>query len=172
MTVLAADTAAGAPMVPAKTSFAHAGLLLSLLVPDDWDVEQLGPNQIRFYARPVAELDDYRPTMGFVAGEPDGTGPSWFEDFVASSRTRLAEAAGFELLGTRRWTNSSLAEVAVTTYASTPRPGLAFTQLQALIAADADRLYVVNAATRRERAAQDLPVFEDVLQDLRVLPPR
>lgn len=160
-------------MAAPKASFAHAGLLLSLLVPEDWDLEQVAPNQVRFYAPPVADLDDYRPTMSFTVGEPEGTGSAWFDEFVVRARKQLETGyEGFRLLGTERYTNSSLADVAVTTYQWTPQEDLTFSQLQALIAVDASRMYLVNAATRTEVADQYLPVFDEVMRDLRILPPR
>lgn len=160
-------------MATNQASFAHPGLLLSLLVPDDWAAEQVAPNQLRFYAPAVAELDDYQPTMSFTVGEPEGTGTAWFDEFVARSRNQLESGyEGFRLLGEDRFTNSSLADVAVTTYEWTPQPGMTFAQLQALIAVDASRMYLVNAATRVELADRYLPVFDQVLRDLRILPPR
>lgn len=173
MTTATTDHVAGAPMATSKASFAHAGLLLSLLVPDDWGVEQVAPNQIRFHAPPIAELDDYSPTMSFTVGEPEGTGAAWFEEFVTRARKQLETGyEGFELLGTDRFTNSSLADVAVTTYRWSPSQDQTFSQLQALIAVDASRMYLVNAAALEPVAARYLPVFEQVLADLRILPPR
>jgi hypothetical protein len=160
-------------MATNQASFAHPELMLSLLVPDDWAVEQVAPNQIRFYAPAVPDLDDYQPTMSFTLGEPEGTGAAWFEEFVTRARNQLeAGYEGFRLLGTDLYTNSSFADVAVTTYEWEPQPGMAFAQLQALLAVDATRMYLVNAATRVELADRYLPVFEQVLRDLRVLPPR
>jgi len=160
-------------MAASLASFAHAGLLLSLLVPDDWEVDQVAPNQIRFFAPAVADLDDYRPTMSFTMGEPEGVGADWFEEFLTRSRNQLeAGYEGFRLLDTDRYLDSSFADVAVTVYAWTPEPELDFTQLQALVRVDASRMYLVNAATRSPRADVDLPVFTQVLRDLRVLPHR
>jgi hypothetical protein len=153
-------------------SFAHEGLMLSLLVPDGWEAEEVAPNQVRFFGPEQSDLDDYRPTMSFTVGEPEGTGAEWFDGFCAAARERLEAYEGFRLLRHERFPLSSLVPVDATWYEWSPEPELTFAQVQALIAVDASRMYLVNAATRAPASDRFLPVFDQVLHSLRVLPPR
>lgn len=154
-------------------SFAHQGLLVSLLVPDDWEVEEVSPVQVRFYGPEQPELDGYRPTWSIVKGEPEGVGDAWFDEFSVRSLRQLETTyEGFELLRTERFTLSSLAPVNATWYRWAPEPGLSSSQVQALIPVDAYTMYLVNAATRTPIADAWLPLFDQVLHSLRILPPR
>lgn len=153
-------------------SFAHETLLLSLQVPDDWTAEEVAENQVRFFGPEQSDLDDYRPTMSFTVGEPEGTGTEWFDAFCAAARERLETYDGFRLLRHERFTLSSLTSVDATWYEWSPEPDMTFHQLQALIPVDASRMYMVNAATLAPAADRFLPVFDEVLHSLRVLPTR
>ena len=154
-------------------SFAHEGLLLSVLVPDDWEAEELAPNQVRFYGPEHADLDDYRPTMSFTVGEPEGFGDDWFDAFCAAAREKLEGYEDFRLLRHERFTLSSLCPVDATWYEWTAREeGLTFQQVQALVPYDASRMYLVNAACLKPIADQYLPVFDEVLKSMRILPTR
>lgn len=151
-------------------SFDHAGLQLSVLVPADWEAEELADNKVRFFAPPEPTLDDYRPTMSFIHGQPEGFGDDWFARFAKQSVERLAGTyEGFELIGTEQYMLSSLAPVHVTRYRWEPEPGMDFSQIQALVPVDAFRMYLVNAATRHPLEQRDLPVFEAVVRSMRVL---
>lgn len=163
----------GAPMSSSLASFAHESLLLSLLVPDDWDAEELAPNQVRFFGPEQPDLDDYRPTMSFTVGEPEGFGDEWFDEFCAQARERLEGYEDFRLLRHERFTLSSLCPVDATWYEWTaPEEGLTFQQVQALVPYDMSRMYLINAATLAPIADRWLPIFDRVLHDMRVLPAR
>lgn len=152
-------------------SFAHDTLLVSLIVPDDWDVEQVAPQQIRFFGPEHQELDGYRPTFSITMGEPEGFGDEWFDAFCEASLQQLRDNyEGFELLRTERTTLSSLAPMNEVWYAWQPEDELRFAQVQALVPVDAFRMYLINAATMRELEDTYLPVFEQVLHSLRILP--
>lgn len=159
-------------MTADRASFAHRGLAVSLLVPDDWEVEETSPAQVRFYGPAHPELDDYRPTWSIARGEPEGVGESWFEEFCTRARRQLETTyEGFTLLRTERYTLSSLVPVNATWYEWQPQPEARFAQLQALIPVDAYTMYLVNAATLADLADEQLPLFDEVLRSLRILPP-
>jgi hypothetical protein len=154
----------------ALASFAHEGLGLSLLVPDDWEAEELAPNQVRFFGPVQPDLDDYRPTMSFTVGEPEGFGDDWFDAFCADALDRLRTSyEGFELIDTERSTLSSLAPLHAIWYRWQPEPALRFAQVQALVAVDATRMYLVNGATLVQREDAFLPRFAAVLGSIRIL---
>jgi hypothetical protein len=154
-------------------SFAHAQLLVSVLVPDDWALQEVAANQVRFFAPEEPDLDDYQPTLSITMGEPDGTGPAWFDGFCEAALQRLRSAAtGFELLRTERTELSSLVPMHAIWYRWASDVGLDFSQVQAYIPVDASRMYLINAATQRPLEARDLPVFDEILASIRILPPR
>lgn len=156
----------------ATASFAHEGLLLSLRVPDDWEAEELAPNQVRFHGPALPELGGHRPTMSFTVGEPEGFGDAWFDSFCADARQRLEGYEGFRLLRHERFTLSSLVPVDATWYEWAPDLPTRMSQVQALVPVDARRMYLINGATPAPAADRFLPVFDEVLHDLRVLTPR
>lgn len=154
-------------------SFAHEGLGLSLLVPASWEAEEVAANHVRFLGPPQTDLDDYRPTLSVTVGEPEGFGDAWFEAFCTAALDRLRTSyEGFELIDTERYTLSSLAPVNATWYRWQPEPELRFAQVQALVAVDATRMYLVNGATLVQREETFLPIFDQVLHSMRILPRR
>lgn len=153
-------------------SFAHEGLLLSLVVPADWEAEESAPNQVRFYAPAQPDLGGHRPTMSFSVGEPEGTGQAWFDGFCADAGERLEGHVGYRLLRRDRFTLSSLVSVEATWYEWSPAPNTTVTQLQALVPVNASRMYTIHAAVPACASDRLLPAFEEVLRSLRVLPPR
>lgn len=159
-------------MAPPLASFAHEGLLLSLLVPDDWEAEEVAPNQVRFFGPEQSDLDDYQPTMSFTVGEPEGAGPEWFDGFCAAARGRLETYEGFRLLRHERFQLSSLVPVDATWYEWSPDDDMTFAQVQALVPVNASRMYLINGATLAPIADSFLPAFDQVLHSMRVLPPR
>lgn len=153
-------------------SFTHDGLAASILVPDDWEAEEVNAQTVRFYAPELTDHDGHRPTMSFAHGEPDGFGEEWFDLFCTAARERLEAYEGFHLLRHERYTLSSLVPVDATWYEWSPEPGTTFAQVQALVPVDANRMYLVNAATPAGAADRMLPLFDQVLRSLRVLPVR
>lgn len=154
-------------------SFAHEGVLVSALLPEGWEVTELAPNQVRFFGPRHPEHDDYQPTFSITLGQPEGFGDEWFDQLCADSLERLrSNYEGFELRDTERFALSSLVDVNAVWFEWQPEPGLAFAQVQALAAVDAFRLYLINAATLLPLADTYLPVFDRILHDLRLLPPR
>lgn len=160
-------------MSTATASFAHEGLGLSLLVPEDWEAEELADNQVRFFGPEHADLDGYRSTLSIVVGEPDGFGDAWFDSFCGQALETLRENyEGFELRNVERYQLSSLAPVNAIWYSWEPEPGTRSSQVQALILVDALRMYLINAATREPIADSTLPRFDEVIRSIRVLPRR
>ncbi|TVR91438.1 MAG: hypothetical protein EA428_05805 [Spirochaetaceae bacterium] len=155
------------------TSFAHEGALISALVPDGWEAVEPAPQQVRFFGPVQTEYDDYRPTFSISLGRPDGFGEEWFDEFADDSLGQLqSEYEGFVLRSTERLSLSSLVEVNAVWYEWEPEPNLAFAQLQALAPVDRFRMYLINAATLRPLADIHLPIFDQILRSLRMLPPR
>jgi len=155
------------------TSFAHEGTLISAIVPDGWEAFEPEAQQIRFFGPPQTEHDDYRPTFSVSLGKPDGFGEAWFDEFADNSLLQLQSGyEGFVLRSTEMLTLSSLVEVSAIWYEWESEPNLAFAQLQAIAPVDRYRMYLINAATLRPLADTHLPIFDQILRSLRILPPR
>lgn len=159
-------------------SFAHGGVRISALVPATWSVSEVAENQVRFYAPAHPEHEQHTPTFSISRGEPatfgmNGYGPDHFQDFCDASLARLEQgSAEFELRGTERFTLSSFVDVHAIWYSCRSDSGIAFAQLQALGLMDRYNLYLINAATVLSLAEVYLPVFDDILRSLRMLPSR
>ena len=154
-------------------SFAHEGARVSALVPASWSVSEVAENHVRFYAPAHPEHDEHSPTFSISRGEPDGFGPGGFQDFCDASRATLEqELAEFELRAVERFTLSSFVDVHAVWYSYRSESGLEFAQLQALGLMDRYNLYLINAATLLALADVYLPVFDDILRSLRMLPSR
>ena len=151
--------------------FAHPTLQVSMLVPDDWTASEVAPNHVRFFGPEHPEADEYRPTFSIAVYRPDGFGDEWFEQFCAASVERLGESYDdFMLRSIDRFPLSSLVDVHATWYDWQAGPDHRSSQLQALIAMDMFRFYLINAATRTELAERYLPVFDAMLRSIRLLP--
>lgn len=158
---------------PGFASFAHEGTLISALVPDGWEAFEQHPQQVRFFGPTQIEHNDYRPTFSIALGKPEGFGAEWFDEFADQSLVQLqSEYQGFVLRSTERLTLSSLVEVNAVWYEWEPQPDVAFAQLQAIAPVDRYRMYLINAATLRPLAETHLPIFDQILRSLRMLPPR
>ena len=157
---------------PDWASLANADLLLSLRVPQGWDVH--APDELRFRIfSDTADAGGYHASMGFVLGEPEEPGADWFDAFCRAVPAELANSVEeFDLIDTDRFRLSSGAQV-FTLHARQHATGTAETsQLLAYVWANSYRMYAVDAATLREHEDRDLPVFDQILRSVRVLPPR
>ena len=173
----ATDTAAGADLPDGTgwTSLASADLLISLRVPLGWDGDPVDEHTLRVYRDPADRAPDgtpYRASLGVSRGAPEQLGPEWFEEFCAAVPARLAEASGFELLGTDRFRLSSGAAVFAITARQHAAGAPATSQLLAYAWANSYRMYVFDAATLRPHESRDLPDFQAILGSVRVLPAR
>ena len=152
---------------------AHPLLLLSLLMPDAWTVTDVADHQIRLFGPEHPELDDYRPTLSISMHQPDGFGDEWFDRFCADSVERLRDShEGFSLRSIDRFPLSSLVEVHATWYEWQAAPDHRSSQLQAFIAVDAYRCYLINAAAKVQIADRYLPIFDRIVRSIRILPTR
>jgi hypothetical protein len=153
-------------------SFTHPGLQLSVLLPHGWGSSEEGDHQIRFYGPVCSDHDDYRPTLSFTLGEPEGHGEEWFDRFCRDRLGRLEQSySGFSLISAERLSLSSLAEMDILRYTFEPEPGWPVSQLQALIYADRYRMYLINASTLLPLQDLHMPVFDAIAGSLRILPP-
>lgn len=153
-------------------SYAHEGTQVSIMVPEAWEAREEEQQQVRFFGPPHPEHDDYRPTFSVALGTPEGFGDEWLESFLEGIRTKMASShRDFSIIATDRFPLSSLAEAHVMRYRWEPEPGLAFSQIQALVQVDRYRLYLINGATLEPLADTWIPVFEGMLRSVRVLGP-
>ncbi|MFO7729778.1 MAG: hypothetical protein R6V86_03335 [Spirochaetia bacterium] len=169
----AAETARFILLPETSVGYAHEGLRISALLPEGWSVSELSDKHIRFYGPVHGEYDDYQPTFSISLGEPEGFGEEWFDNFCAASRASLErKMPGFELRSVERFTLSSFVDVHALWYTHESDPGLEFAQLQALCLMDRYHLYLINAATLLPLTDEYLPVFDNILHSLRMLPAR
>ncbi|MDA3948217.1 MAG: hypothetical protein PF508_03240 [Spirochaeta sp.] len=169
----AGETARWILLPETSASYAHEGIRISARVPESWIVSELSDNHVRFFGPPHPEYDEYRSTFSINLGEPEGYGEQWFQDFCDASRVTLEQKlSGFELRSVERFALSSFVNIHAVWYSYETESGLAFTQLQALGLVDRYHMYLINAAALRPLADQYLPVFDDILRSLRMLPAR
>jgi len=169
----AAETARFILLPEQSASFAHEGTGVSAGVPDSWSATELSDSHIRLFGPSRHDHDDYRATFSIQRGEPEGFGEEWFRNFADASRRTLAEnLSEFELRSVERFSLSSFADVDATWYTCISETGIGVAQLQALCLIDRYRMYLINAATLLPLADEDLPVFDEILHSLRMLPPR
>jgi hypothetical protein len=159
------------PASEATVSLAHGGLRISALLPETWELSEVADNHLRFFGSAHPEHDGYRSTFSIKLGEPGGFGAEWFQAFSDASLSNLRkDFPGFELRSIERFTLSSLVDVQAVWYSWESESGHAFTQLQALGLMDRYHLYLINAATLSRLSEKYLPIFDDVLRSLRMLP--
>ena len=157
------------------TSFFHENLMLSIQVPIGWSGHDVpDADQFRILGPAHSEHDDYQSTMSYLRATPEGFGDEWLDEFSRNSVEQLAaDHPGFEMTGQDRFTLSSMAPVAMTTFAwHHSESGLSFAQMQALIMASPFVLYVVNAATLLPLDTTYAPIFNAVLRSTRIMTPR
>lgn len=157
-------------------SLTSLDLRVSLRVPAGWEGQAESEHQVRLFSDAGDEA--YRPTLSIEQGEPEEPGTEWFDWFTLALMEPLSEETpGFELVDSDRFRLSSgIADVYLVAFRRTPEPGAPgevppTSQLQAWVWAGDHRMYVVGASTRREREAEDLATFEQVVRSLRLLPP-
>ena len=152
-------------------SFAHKALAISLLVPEGWTITEPADNQIRFFGPEQPDYNNYQPTWSITAHRPNGFGDQWFTSLGENSlKTLQEEFEEFVLRSTDRFMISSLTEVQAFWYQWQPEPTLAFAQVQAYVSVDRYRLYLINGATLTPLAETYLPIFDNMLKSLRILP--
>jgi hypothetical protein len=153
------------------TSLANADLLLSLRVPLGWDVDVVDELRFRVF-RDTADSGGYRASIGFVLGEPEEPGADWFAAFCRAVPAELASAEAYEPIDMAEFELSSGAKVFAVRARQHAGGAPATSQLLAYVWANSYRMYVVDGATLREHEERDLPLFDQILRSIRVLPPR
>jgi hypothetical protein len=153
-------------------SYAHEDTQISIVVPENWEAQEVEKQHIRFFGPPHPDHNDYRPTFSVSLGKPGGFGDAWLEGFLEETRGNIVSSyREFSMIAVDRFPLSSLVEAHVMSYRWEPEPGLAFTQIQALILVDMFRMYLINGATLEPLADAWMPVFDEMLKSLRVLGP-
>lgn len=156
-----------------RASYAHAGVRISALVPDTWAASEVSDDHVRFFAPAHPDHDEHQSTFSIRLGQPDGFGPEEFPDFCDASLARLQrELLEFELRTVERFTLSSFVDIHAIWYDCRTASGIAVAQLQAFGLMGRYSLYLINAATIRSLSDVYLPLFDDVLRSLRMLPSR
>ena len=157
------------------TSFFHEGLLISIRAPLGWSLEEVeGQPMVRLFGKPQAAFDDYRPTMSYLKGQPEGFGEMWLDEFAARALANLnATYAEFDLLTEERYMLSSMARVVSRTFSwHHLESGMRFHQMQAFVLASPFVMYLVNGATLSPLAGEYLPIFDAILKSTRIMRPR
>lgn len=161
--------------LPPMTSLFHEGLLISIRAPLGWELEEIaGKPMIRLFGKAHPEHDDYRPTMSYMKGQPEGFGEDWLDTFGAAALENLETTYdGFRLLSEERYVSSSFARVLSRTFSwHHQESGMRFHQLQAFMLASPFVMYLVNAATIAPLAEQTMPVFDAILKSTRIMNPQ
>lgn len=143
---------------------------LSILAPDGWGGSDLDDG-FRLWGPPETD-DDYRSSLSFREGSPDGYpgGVDGLELLVDATMAQMSESTeGFEL-GTedRFWLSSGVPAYVRRYEWESAEQGRRFSQLQAFI--DATSLIRVNMATLAQLSDQYVPLFETILRSTRVIP--
>lgn len=154
-----------------RASFAHEGVRISVLLPATWSVTETASQHVRFFGPAHPDHDNYRATFSICLGEPDGFEPEGFQDFCDASITTLERSTPeFEIREITRFALSSFVDMHAVWYTGRRESGLAFAQLQALGLMDRYNLYLINAACLLPLAELYVPLFDDILRSLRMLP--
>lgn len=161
--------------LPKMISYYNAELRVSVLVPDDWTGSQVSPTMFRLFGVPESGLEayfeEYRVSMSFELKELTQTQENWFEALVQQNNTEMGKTynayqlldESFFELGPNRVYQKHYSWVEENT-------GLTLFQLQALIHAGLNDLYIVNAAVVKGLESKYMPVFDAVLESVRIIP--
>jgi hypothetical protein len=160
---------------PKIISYYNAELRVSVLVPEEWTGSQISPNMFRLFGVPESGLEEYfeeyRVSMSFELKELPQSQENWFESLVQQNKNemvktynayRLLDESSFEL-GPNQVYQKHYSWVEENT-------GLTLFQLQALIHAGLNDLYIVNAAVVKGLESKYMPVFDAVLESVRIIP--
>lgn len=157
---------------PAWANVTLSDLLVSLQVPHEWEAE---PDEYAVTLRGPTD-DDYTPTVTLQEGEPEEPGHDWWLAFTEQIVGHLIDSSPqFEFVDQREFRLSSMgAEVyAVTARWESTDPSVPNTaQLQAWIWAGSTRMYQFSGSTAVTHEQRDLPIFDHMLDSIRLLPPR
>jgi hypothetical protein len=150
-------------------SLTSIDLLLTLRAPVGWDIDVV--DELRFrVVRNAADAGGYRASVGFVLGEPEEPGAEWFARFCAALAAEVAGSA--DLIDTAEFVIGGSAKVFAVRTRQPSAGAPATSELFAYAWANSNRMYGVDASTLREHEERDLPVFDQILRSIRVLPPR
>jgi hypothetical protein len=140
-------------------------------VPEDWTGHFVNPGKLQLLGPEQAVYDNYRPSMSYVHGSPEGPDAEWFEQLIDDSGASMGRSYDkFRLLGEERFTLSSQALAYVRHYEWQDEPtGYHFSQMQSLIRCDAESMYLVNAAALLPLAGVFMPIFDAILRSTRII---
>ncbi len=157
--------------LPRMISYFCAELEFSICVPEDWTGQFVNPGKLQLFAPEQTAYDDYRPSMSYVHGSPEGPDEGWFEELINDSRANMSRTYNeFRLIDEERFTLSSQALVYARRYEwRDEATGYRFSQMQALIWCDAQSMYLVNAATLQPLAGTFMPTFDAILRSTRII---
>jgi len=155
-------------------SYWHEPTRISIMAPVGWEVEDIEPTAFRFYSPPDEANDDYRSSISYALHAPEGGTAAWLTEFAAASRDNMAATYnGFRLLNESRVMSSDFADVALRWYEwNDEATGLAFSQVQGLILADPQSIYLADAATLQGTADVYIPIFDSIIASTRIIPRR
>lgn len=156
---------------PKMVSYFNKQIRISILAPETWTGQMVGEVQFRLFGPAEPDFDDYRPTMSYLLGRPEGYGEAWFEQIIKQSGQEMQrDYYEFRLVDERRFSLSSLAPVYVRWFKWRDQDtNLAFSQLQSLILAGRGSLYLINAATLEPLERKYMSVFETILKSTRII---
>jgi hypothetical protein len=162
-------------VTPKLISYYNAELRVSLLVPEDWTAVQISPSMFRLFGVPESGLEEYfeayRVSMSFELKEVSQATSGPLEALVKQNNLdmekeynayHLLDDSFFEL-GPNQCYQKHYNWVEENT-------GLTLFQLQALLRTGLSDLYVVNAAVVKGLEKKYLPVFDNILKSLRIIP--
>ena len=157
--------------LPPMTPFFNKETMLSILAPEEWTGDLVGDRGFRLFAAPEPRLG-YRASMSFERARCQAREVAWLDERASGSDKELrADYQGFELEREDRFHLSCGAAVYARWFGwQAPLPGLRFAQMQALMLDPGRFFYLVNAATLAELAPRMMPVFDAILESIRVIP--
>lgn len=157
------------PSEPPLSSFTHRGALLSLLVPEQWEVEELSPTRLRL--RPPGQSSAQPDTWFEVERvRPEGYGDEWYEaTFRAAVEPQALGWTDRQVTRSERFDNSSHGDVLFVNAQGRTPSGEERSALVAHILVFRLAHVRVEAHTPRSSEAEHLPVFEEILRSIRVL---
>lgn len=159
-----------ASLDPDTGHLAHHALQLSAWLPDGWTPIEEKPETLRFYGPASADHAGYQPTFSITLAEPNDYSGDWLERLVTERADQLINSTEYQLLEQRTLQLPDLMPAQLLSYRWQADDDHCFHLLQVFIRSGYRNFYLINAATLEALTDQHLPLFDQMIRELRFLP--
>lgn len=149
---------------------AHRELRLSAWLPDGWIPFEEDSGTLRFYGPALPEQAGFQPSFSITLAEPNDYSEGWLTHIIDERRQHLLEQRAYQLLEQRPLQLSGQQAAEQLGYRWQADETHCFCMQQTFVQADYRSFYLISATTLESMAAEQLPLFEQMLENLRFLP--